>query len=127
MQMKIYIDTNWLLSFYQSNHERRHVLKDVVAKSDLVILTEQNITEFRRNRSALLADLREKVGKSTRVQPYTTSLIAGIPEHKRLLTLANEIKRVSDELVSKLDGIEASVEFPDQVLHASMRSSRDVP
>jgi hypothetical protein len=117
-QVKIYIDTNWFLSFYQSNHERRNVLEAVVAKSNLILLTEQNITEFRRNRSALLGELRDKVAKSTRVLPYTTSLLIGMEEHKRLLALADEISAASDALVQKLESIEASHDFEDEVLRA---------
>lgn len=117
-QVKIYIDTNWFLSFYQSNHERRAVLQTVVANANLIVLTEQNITEFRRNRSALLADLRDKVAKSTLVRPYTTSLILGMSEHTRLVELADELRAASEALVAKLEEIEAGIATGDEVLHA---------
>lgn len=117
-RMKIYIDTNWFLSFYQSNHERRNVLKDVVAKAELVVLTEQNIVEFRRNRAQLLDRLRDNIRKSTHVRPYTTSLIAGLDEHKQLIELADELQRATAALVTKLDAMESSYVEPDEVLHA---------
>jgi predicted nucleic acid-binding protein len=72
--MKIYIDTNWFLSFYQSNHERQNVLENIAKHAELVVMTEQNLNEFRRNRTALLIDLRSNVAKSTKIAPYTTSL-----------------------------------------------------
>ena len=114
--MKIYVDTSWFLSFYQSNHERRHVLEAVGGKSHLLVMTEQNITEFRRNRAALLRQLREQVTKSTRAQPYTTSLLLGLDEHRRVIALSQALKDAGDALAMRIDALETSLEQPDQVL-----------
>jgi predicted nucleic acid-binding protein len=59
--MKIYVDTNWFLSFYQSNHERRHVLDEARRRANLIVLTEQNVTEYRKNRTSLAKALRNNI------------------------------------------------------------------
>jgi len=94
--MKIYVDTNWFLSFFQSNHERHSLLEEVRHRADLIILTEQNVTEYRRNRAALMRELRSNIEKSTRVQPYTTSLLRSFKEHERVIELAQQLRIAAD-------------------------------
>lgn len=106
--MKIYIDTNWFLSFYQSSHERQDVLESVADHAELVVMTEQNCTEFRRNRSALLQTLRKHVEKTSNIVPHTTSLLLGLQEHAQVLQAARNLGDATQALLAKLDDLEQS-------------------
>jgi hypothetical protein len=106
--VKIYIDTNWFLSFYQSSHERQSVLEKLAEHSELIVMTDQNATEFRRNRSAVLHMQRNAVEKSTAVRPYTTSLLLGLAEHAEVVRATRELATATRVLLDKLDNIEQS-------------------
>jgi len=108
--MKIYIDTNWFLSFYQANQERQGVLDLIAERAHLVVMTDQNRTEFRRNRASLLQRLRENIIKSTKVQPYTTSILLGMPEHGRVLQAARDMSDAACALLDKLTEFESALE-----------------
>lgn len=114
--MKLYVDTNWFLSFYQSNHERLDVLPIARQQAPMFVLTEQNVAEFRRNRAAIFQRMRDNVVKSVSVNPYTTTILRGLDEHRRLLEQANSLKKAGEELVRKIDGMEASLAIGDPVM-----------
>lgn len=144
--MKIYIDTNWFLSFYQANQERQDVLDSIAEHAHLVVMTDQNRTEFRRNRAALLQRLRENVVKSTKAQPYTTSLLLELTEHARVLQAARELSDSAGALLDKLTEFESALEDKvsrtfnellskcavirvtnDDVVRAQYRKARGIP
>jgi predicted nucleic acid-binding protein len=49
---RIYIDTNVFLDFYQSATDRMAVFQQLFERVDCIILPEQTVKEFRRNRAA---------------------------------------------------------------------------
>lgn len=110
--MKIYVDTNWFLSFYQGVQDRDATLKKLREHTDLFVLTHQNIVEFRRNRGRLLKALRQKVLESTTIKPYTTGLTRGMPEHTTLVEAVAGVAKAAKTLAARIDGIDAGVEDP---------------
>ncbi len=58
--IKLFIDTNKYLDFYRYKEENREIL-DKLALSDNIIITEQVIREFKRNRVTELNNLLDKI------------------------------------------------------------------
>src|SRR5262249_28708516 len=76
---RIYIDTNVVLDFYQSAKDRLVVFHELGVPANSVVLTEQTIREFQRNRAVRLSDLAQKVEKSAEVNIYTTAIVRDMP------------------------------------------------
>ena len=57
---KIFVDTNKFLDFYRYKEENKEIL-DKLAASNNLVLTEQVIREFKRNRISEIRGLLEKV------------------------------------------------------------------
>jgi hypothetical protein len=89
--MKIYIDTNWFLGFYQSNAESVSILESVAKRAELVVMTDQNRSEFHRNRAVLLTRLSEEATKAYRTTQYSTALLRSIPSYSRVTQIAKEL------------------------------------
>ena len=57
---KIFIDTNKYLDFYRYKEENKEVL-DKLSSLNQIIITEQVIREFKRNRNTELIKLNDKI------------------------------------------------------------------
>lgn len=75
----VYIDTNVFLDFYQSATDRLVVFEEILSRSSSILLTEQTVDEFHRNRVARLTKLAEAVEKSTQQQIFTTAVVRALP------------------------------------------------
>jgi len=56
----VYIDTNVFLGFYQLSKDRLIVFKEILDRAQNVILTQQTVEEFRRNRIVILMRLADE-------------------------------------------------------------------
>lgn len=74
-----YIDTNVFLDFYQSSTDRLAVFEDILARAGNVLLTQQTVEEFRRNRVARLTQLASAVRKGPHGQIHTTAVVQALP------------------------------------------------
>jgi predicted nucleic acid-binding protein len=73
---KIYVDTNVFLDFYQSSHDRLAVFETIHSRSADILLTEQTVNEFKRNRTSRLSDLASNVDRAAKsISIYTTAVI----------------------------------------------------
>jgi hypothetical protein len=79
---RIYIDTNVFLDFYQSAKDRMAIFQELLARADHIIVPEQTVREFRRNRAARLSKLAEMVEKSANIHVYTTAIVREMPAFK---------------------------------------------
>ena len=77
---KIYIDTNVFLDFYQAASDRLKVFGELVSRASIVILPEQTVSEFRRNRSARLIFLAKVIEDKAISTLHTTSVVRELPE-----------------------------------------------
>lgn len=75
----VYIDTNVFLDFYQSTTDRLIVFEEVLARASSVLLTQQTVEEFRRNRVARLTQLADAVERSAQQQIFTTAVVRALP------------------------------------------------
>lgn len=76
----IYVDTNIFLGFYQSGNDRLAIFQELHARAASIVLPEQTVREFRRNRAARLTNLAEQVEKSANINVYTTAIVREMPE-----------------------------------------------
>lgn len=98
----IYIDTNVFLDFYQAATDRMVVFRELMARVESIVVPEQTIMEFRRNRAKRLIQLADQVEKSARVSIHTTSVVRELPDFdqwaKARDTVKLHAKRISDQL-----------------------------
>lgn len=144
--MKIYIDTNWFLGFYQSNAESVSVLESVAKRADLIVMTDQNRGEFHRNRAVLLTRLYEETAKAYRTTQYSTAVLRSIPSYSRVVQIAKELDEAIKALrtdITRMDALRADavsiafneiltkctlIEATDQdIARAQQRKLRGVP
>lgn len=97
---KIYIDTNCYVDFYQVALDNVAVL-DVLARYHAsLVVTDQTISEFRRNRVRTLNWLLREFKKSVEVRkPYTTAILKDLPAHKELAGILEGYKKKAQEVV----------------------------
>ena len=100
---KIYPDTNRFVDFYQAALESIDVFDELQKYKHSLVLTEQTITEFRRNRVSTLNWLVTQFKKTIDVGvPYTTTVLRSLPGHKELTELLATYKKKGQEVLENL-------------------------
>jgi predicted nucleic acid-binding protein len=97
-----YIDTNVFLDFYQSSTDRLAVFEDILARASNVLLTQQTVDEFRRNRVARLNQLAESVRKGPHGQVHTTAVVQALPGFKEWAKARDATKTAALEIATEL-------------------------
>ncbi|ALU89846.1 hypothetical protein Hrubri_2670 [Herbaspirillum rubrisubalbicans M1] len=78
----IYIDTNVYLDFYQAAHDPLAVFDELHQVRENLVITEQTVLEFARNRNSRLTQLVTNIKKSSSAGPYTVSVLRDTTEFK---------------------------------------------
>jgi len=82
---KIYPDTNRFLDFYRSADDKIDIFDELQKYTGNLVLTEQTITEFRRNRVSTLKNqatqFKERINSGG---PHVTTVLQALPGHKEL-------------------------------------------
>ena len=115
--MKIFIDTNTFLDFYQSTHEPINILKDLNKNCKHFVLTEQSIDEFERNRDRIIERLISQVDKSIAFTPHTTSIVRQHKKFEKIVEKKKELEELRKEIVVDLNKL-LSLKTPDPVRKA---------
>lgn len=97
-----YIDTNVFLDFYQSSTDRLRVFEDILERATNILLTEQTVAEFRRNRVARLTQLAKAITASAQVQLHTTAVVQELPGFKDWIKAKDEAKKAAIEIANEL-------------------------
>ena len=101
---KIYPDTNRFIDFYQAALDSIDIFDQLNAFKAEIVLTEQTINEFRRNRVSTLKWLAKEFHKSITIQsPYTTTVLRALPGHKELTELYSAYKIKGKETLQYLN------------------------
>lgn len=98
----IYIDTNVFLDFYQSATDRLKVFKDLHARAEAILVTEQTVAEFRRNRVARLVDLATNIKKTSNVQVFTTAVVRELPEFEEWTKARDSAREIAQRMAKEL-------------------------
>lgn len=97
-----YIDTNVFLDFYQSSIDRLKVFEEILARGPDVLLTDQTIEEFRRNRVARLTRLVENIENGPSAQIHATAVVQTMPGFKEWTKARDAVKKAALEIANTL-------------------------
>jgi hypothetical protein len=98
----VYIDTNVFLDFYQASTDRLAVFEDILGRSKNVLLTQQTVNEFRRNRIARLTVLAENIKKGPHPQLYTTAVVQALPGFQAWVKARDEARNAAQAIANEL-------------------------
>jgi len=98
----IYIDTNVFLDFYQASTDRLAVFEDILGRSKSVLLTQQTVNEFRRNRIARLTTLADHIRKGPHPQLHTTAVVQALPGFQEWIKARDAAKKAAQDIASEL-------------------------
>lgn len=101
--MKILIDTNIFLDFYRTNShtvEIFNLLKDNISS---IIITDQIIQEFERNREVVLNNVKQKFQMESKLENFSSSYIQNIEEFKQLIEIQKNYKIKQKEILDKIN------------------------
>lgn len=123
---KIYTDTNRFVDLYQNSlsTENQDLLKEVEKHKDNLVLTEQTISEFRRNRVSTLKIVRNAFMNSIKVNPHATWVLHSFEEFKKITTCSNEIKKLGKAIDQRFQEM-IEDETKDHVAQKFMALVRD--
>lgn len=107
---KIYVDTNRFIDFYQAAYDDIDIFEQLRRYAHSLVLTEQTVAEFRRNRVRTLNWLVREFRKSLEVKPYTTSILRSLPEHRELTTIVKDFKAKGKAIALRLEALIADEE-----------------
>ncbi|MBD2071878.1 DUF4935 domain-containing protein [Leptolyngbya sp. FACHB-671] len=110
--VKIYIDTNIFIGFYQSSNNPINILDEIAKYSQYLVTTSQTINEFHRNRIGVLNKLIKNFQDSVKFNPFCTSLIRDLPEFDDLTTKCREVREKSQLVIQKLETAKKRNEDP---------------
>ncbi len=99
---KIYPDTNRFIDFYKAAHENLDIFDELQKYKSSIVLTEQTITEFRRNRVNTINQVVTEFKKSIEVKSYTTSMLKVLPGYEELTDLLRTYKKKGKEVLRHL-------------------------
>ncbi|SDL12040.1 PIN domain-containing protein [Siphonobacter aquaeclarae] len=88
--MKFLIDTNIYLDFYRYNNESIQLLNSLTEHSDKIILIDQIIDEFHRNREKILNELKGLFMKDSKLENIPSSLLNDTSEYKELIKIQKQ-------------------------------------
>jgi predicted nucleic acid-binding protein len=100
--IRIYIDTNVFLDFYQSATDRMGIFHELRARVDCIVVPEQTVREFRRNRAVRLIHLADQVEKSANVNVHTTAIVRELPDFKKWVEARDAVKNHSRAIATQL-------------------------
>lgn len=103
--MKIFIDANIYLDFYRSNNDAIKVFDELIKNSASVILTDQIIDEFFRNREVVLRMLKNKFRAETEVESFSSSFLQSIKEFGELANIKSDYNKKRKEIEVILNSI----------------------
>lgn len=102
--MKLLLDTNIYLDFYRTNFETVDLFKSIIKNYKKLILTDQIIEEFDRNREVVLQNIKSVFEKESKIQDISSSFLKSVPAFTELAEIQRtyKVKRaiVSDVITS---------------------------
>lgn len=100
--MKILIDTNIYLDFYRSNRDTLKLFEELSNHFDKIILTDQIIMEFERNRETVIRRVKQSFEAESNIDSFSSSYLQNLPVFKELVVLqkqyVNKKKEVSEAI-----------------------------
>lgn len=99
--MKVFIDANIYLDFYRSNNDALKIFDELLRSVSSIILTDQIVNEFYRNREVVLKTVKAKFITETQIESFSSSYLQGLKEFAEL----NELKKEYNKKRKKIESI----------------------
>jgi hypothetical protein len=119
---KIYVDTTRLIDFYRTVDDRIVQLDELQKFKDSLVLTEQTITEFRRNRANSLNQLSDQLKRKIEQAP-AAAIIQRFAQ-KELTDLHQKYQKKGEEVLNYLKQL-IEDEKKDPIAQIVLALSRD--
>ncbi|WP_126973326.1 PIN domain-containing protein [Gynurincola endophyticus] len=103
--MKIFIDTNIYLDFYRSNSHPMEVFNLLKENIQSIVLTDQVIHEFERNREMVIEKVIEQFSSDSRIDTFTSSYLYELEVFQELLSTHRHYKSVQKTVTEQLKSI----------------------
>lgn len=87
--MKVFIDANIYLDFYRSTNDAIKVFDELINNASSLILTDQIIDEFYRNREVVLRLIKSKFKTDTQIEHFSSSFLQNLKEFGELNDIKN--------------------------------------
>lgn len=103
--MKIFVDTNIYLDFYRSSLDSLNILDELMKVNASVIVVDQVINEFKRNRINLLSNLLINFKKQKRSGHYHTSFVNEVRQIEELKLAGKQYDKIFNKVCSNINDI----------------------
>lgn len=100
---KIYIDTNVFIDIYQSSSDPVGVVDTIANYAAYLVVPDQTVNEFHRNRVGVLDKLAKDFGRSVDVKPWFSSLIKHLPGFQDLTAAADEFRAKARNILHQIE------------------------
>jgi hypothetical protein len=98
---KIYPDTNRFIDFYRAAIDRVDVFDELMKYKSSLVLTQQTVNEFRRNRVSTLNWLATQFKKSTKTNSLPALILQLLPAYKELADLTARRKKQANQVLKQ--------------------------
>jgi hypothetical protein len=109
--VRLLIDTNIYLDFYRSNKHSIQILSGLSEHFDKIILTDQIIQEFERNREIVLKGLKASFESESKLKYISSAYLDNLPEFSKLRKAQNYYDVCRTEVNEALNSI---IESPEK-------------
>jgi hypothetical protein len=100
--MKIFIDSNIFLDFYRSTTEAIQIFDALIASAESVLITDQIIDEFFRNREVVIRAMKVKFLAEFSPEHFSSSFLKSIPEFNELVKIRDSFGKKRKELEKRI-------------------------
>lgn len=109
--VKLLIDTNIYFDFYRSKKNSIELLIELSEHYDKIILTDQIIQEFERNREGVINTMKRGFESESQIQHISSAYLNNLPEFTALLNSLENYKKRRKDVISAIDKI---IESPEE-------------
>ncbi len=102
--MKILIDTNIYLDFYRASHHNDSIFELLERNFESIIITDQIVMEFDRNREKILLDLKLRFSNESKIDQFSSLFLLTKKEFNALSkaqSTYNKERRALIEIINK--------------------------
>lgn len=110
ISVKLLIDTNIYLDFYRSNKDSIQLLSELSKHFDKIILTDQIVQEFERNREIVIHTMKKSFESESNLQYISSAYLQNLPEFSGLLTVLKDYQNRRKDVITAIDTILESPE-----------------
>lgn len=111
INVKLLIDTNIYLDFYRSTKDSIQLLSELAKHFDKIILTDQIVQEFERNREVVINVMKKSFESESNLQYISSAYLQNLPEFSELL---KSLKDYNEKRKLVVGAIEIILETPEK-------------